>query len=202
MDLVERVMLDALAQRVGPEQAPEVLRRSMVGTPVPPPGGDAQDLTEYLHAHVKPTLRRHLGLAETRRVVIAAEALLAPLRRDGLLATRSTGFRAPYVLLSDVPNTLEGVIEMRRVTSLFDALIEADALPEATLIVDAAHTSVSLSSLALAAAELPGAMQMVIVAATDEQRAEFETVARRAATFLPRYLPLDLRPLEPLAHAA
>jgi len=190
--LVERVMLDALAQRVGPDDAPELLRRSMSGTPVPPADGDADEITSYLHAHLRRGLRRELGAAATDEVVTTAEALLAPLRHDVLLDQRQA-FRAPYVLLSDAPNALEGVIEMRRVTSLIEALFEADANPDATLVVDLPRTRVSHVSLALAANDLPQRTQILIVGASDQARLEYESVALRAATFVNGYLPLDLR---------
>jgi hypothetical protein len=123
--------------------------------------------------------------------MIAAQALLAPLRHDAL-AAGATLFRAPYVLVSDVPNALEGVIEMRRVTTLVDALLELDAMPDATLVVDATCMHVSLVGLALGSIDLAAGTQIVIVGASDAARAEHEAVARRAATFVDRFLPLDL----------
>jgi hypothetical protein len=196
--LVERVMLDALAQRVGPENAPEVLRRSLIGTPLPP-ATDAGEITEYLHDHLRRSLRRELGAAADD-VLRTAEALLAPLRRDALLVGRPA-FRAPYVLVSDVPHCLEGVIDLRRVTTLVDALLEADACPEATLVIDLPHTTLSLLTLALASGELPPSTQILVVGASDAEQAEFRAVTQRPTTFLQVYLPLDLRTPAPVIAA-
>ena len=191
--LAERVLLDAIAQRVGPERAPDVLQRSLEGTPLPPPSdSDPDEITEFIQDHLSLSLARVIGAEDTKEVLDTAEALVAPLRRD-VLVQEARVFRAPYILVSERPHPLEGAIELRRVETMIEAACEADVMPEATLVVDVRTSSLSLVTLALAAIDLPAATQILVVGANDKERASYEAIARRAATFVEHHLPLDLR---------
>lgn len=195
-------MLDAIAQHVDPSRARTVLRASLKGTPVPPPGDtDADEISDFLHEHVSPSLARVIGTEESKEVLRTADALVAPLRKDRI-ANEVRTFRAPYVLVSDRVNALEKVVDLRRVETMIDAAIELDGVPDATLVIDARTTATSLVTLALAAEDLPAATQILVVGATDEARAMFEDITHRAATFVDRFIPLDLRASEPTRRAA
>lgn len=190
----EHVILDALALEVGPERAPSVLETTLAQTLGELPDvDDPAALRRFVRGPLHSSLRVALSPAEADVVVRTAEALLAPLQRDRLCVGKPI-FRAPYVLVSSKHNDLEGVVELRRVECLLDLLIEADAVPSATLVVDAWRTSMSLVTLALAASDLPESTAIVIVGASDDERLAFTSASHRGATFLERFIPLGILP--------
>lgn len=202
LQLVEHVLLDALAQHVDPHEARGLLDRALASSPLPPAGSDAAPIADFIHDHVSLSLARVLGPEETQGVLDVADALVAPLRRDRLVCDVRP-FRAPYVLLSDRPNRLEGVIDLSRVETLVEAACALDATPDATLVIDARARCVSLVSLALAAEDFPSRAQVLVVGASRRAEASFAALARRHATFVSQYLPLDLRaPAKPVRSAA
>ncbi len=190
----EHVLLDALALEVGPERAPAVLETTLSQTLGELPDvDDPAALRRFVRGPLHSSLSAALSPAEADGIVRAAEALMAPLQRDRLCVGKAI-FRAPYVLVSNKRNDLEGVVEMRRVECLLDLLIEADAMPGATVVVDSWRSSVGLVTLALAAADLPETTSLVIIGASDEDRRAFEVTSRRGATFLERFLPIGILP--------
>ena len=173
-------MLDAIATELDADRAPSLLARVLVGAPSFD-GMDPTELSELVREHLEPALAFEVGVERAHAIAESAEALLAPLRRDRLLACRPA-FRGPYILVSDVANNLEGIVDVRRVTAALDALVEADAIPDATLVVDTHHCAPCVMTLALGAADLPYGVQIVIVGASAAERARFEEISSLVST--------------------
>lgn len=197
----EHVILDALALELGPERAPAVLETTLSQTLGELPDvDDPAALRRFVRGPLHSSLRVALSPAEADGVVRAAEALMAPLQRDRLCVGKPI-FRAPYVLASSKRNDLEGVVELRRVECLLDLMIEADAMPHATIVIDAWRSTIGLVTLALAASELPETTALVVVGASDEERRAFEIATLRGATFVERFLPLGILPPAAVSNA-
>jgi len=190
VSILEHALLDAIATELSADRAASLLPRLLAAAPALD-GMDPAELRALLRDDLAPVLRFEVGLEAASAILTTTEALLAPLQRDLLLCHRPA-FRAPYILVSDAPNDLEGIIDVRRVETALEALLEADAVPDATIVVDMRECARCLVTLALAAIDLPLRTQIVIVAASAAERARFEELSARPATFVDRFLPLDL----------
>lgn len=198
--LYGRLVIDALATVLEARNAEAIATRILLDTGAPT--NDAPSaLLSFVRGPVAIAMKQHLGPSTAREVLMAAEALLAGLRSHGL-AGEIRPDRGPYVLLGDRPSAFEKAIGLRRVTCPIDLLEEAQFAPTATVVVDAWANLVAPATLAILLEELPSSSRLVVVGASASYRAELESLARRAVTFVDVYEPIGLhrrgapRPLE------
>lgn len=189
--LHETVLLDALATRMHPDEARPVLDRALASAGGPDVPHDAASISGFVRGALHASLCEQLGGDEAKAVVDAAEALLAHLKPDRLIADRPV-FRGPFILVSGKKSAFERVLDVRRVTTALDLLHEADQVPHATLVIDAWSTPIEPITLAAMTEDLPPTMDIVVVGALAEDEDAFVQLASRQVTFTDVYEPLGL----------
>lgn len=196
LPLFERVVLDVLSNDFGLELGRTMLDVVLARAGEPSDHQDPQLIGEYLRGPFAKAITAQLGADVGMRIVHRAEALLAGLRPCRILKSVPR-HRGPWVLLSARKSAFEGVLEMTRVESVLDLLVEVEASPRAIVVVDAMYLPVHLVTLGVVLDELGEHAEIVVVGATREEEETLRHVARRAVTFTSVYEPLGMERRQP-----
>jgi hypothetical protein len=191
LPLFERVVLDVLSNDFGLELGRTMLDVVLARAGEPSDHQDPKRIGEYLRGPFAEAIVAQLGPETGMRIVHRSESLLAGLRPCRILKSVPK-HRGPWVLLSARKSAFEGVLEMTRVESILDLLVEVESSPRAIVVVDAMYLPVHLVTLGVVLDELGEHVEIVVVGATREEEETLRLVARRAVSFTSVYEPLGI----------
>ena len=159
------------------------------GTPEDP--DDVRAVSAHIRGPFRNSIASRIGPQAANAIACSAEALMSGLQPDRLLRIVPPS-RGPWLLVSDRDTGCPFVRDVRRVTNIVDLLIETDALPRATIVIDARCTPIELVTMAAMLEDLADTIQVVLVGASQGDAETFRSLAGRAVTFTDVYEPLAL----------